>query len=167
MTTPHPVVDLVLEYHLQTSPNVFIASGVMESPAPVSVNHLYANFRGKKVLTKAGRAYRDGLTAVIARSSLEWKRAVDEVYQRGAGATLIIGLYFETLANASWKPGGRTASGALQEPRKTQDSANYIKIAEDAVVRGSGIDDCNNILHLVYKAEDKLRPRTEIILIVP
>lgn len=166
MTTQHPLVDMLIDHYLQSAPGVFITSGVMENPAPVSVNHLYATYRGNKVLTKEGRAYRDGLSAVIARSSNEWKIAVDDVYQKGRGAVLVIGLYFETLANASWQPGNRTKSGKLQEPRKTQDSANYIKIIEDAVKSGCGIDDCNNMVHLVYKAEDKLRPRTEVIYIV-
>ncbi len=164
--TPHPLVDLVVQYYLLLYGNAFIVSGTLENPAPVSVNRLYSVFRGKEHLTTAGRAYRDGLSAVIARSTMEWKTAVEAVYQGGAGATLVVGLYFKSLHNASWKPGARTASGALQEPRKKQDSANYIKIVEDAVVRGNSIDDCNNIVHLIYKAEDPIRPRTEIIYIV-
>lgn len=164
--TPHPLVDLLIQHYMLEHGDAFITAGTLENPAPVSVNDLYTTFRGKKNLTKAGRAYRDGLAAVVARSTMEWKTAVEAVYQRRAEATLLVGLYFKSLKNASWKPGARTESGALQEPRKKQDSANYLKIIEDGVTQGSGIDDCNNIVHLVFKAEDPLRPRTEVIYIV-
>lgn len=164
--TSHPLVDLLIQHYMLEHGGAFITAGTLENPAPVSVNDLYTTFRGKKNLTKAGRAYRDGLAAVVARSTMEWKTAVEAVYQRRAEATLLVGLYFKSLKNASWKPGARTESGALQEPRKKQDSANYLKIIEDGVTQGSGIDDCNNIVHLVFKAEDPLRPRTEVIYIV-
>jgi hypothetical protein len=162
----HPLVEAAIQAHLSTYGEVFVAAACLESPAPVSVNNLYTHFRGKKNLTKAGRAYRDGLAAAVAGSSVEWKTAVTRVYQEGRAATLLVGLYFQTLQNGSWKPGSRTASGALSEPRKKQDSANYLKVIEDAVVQGSGIDDCNNTQHIVIKLEDSLRPRTEIIYLV-
>lgn len=164
--TPHPLVDLVLQHYMLEYESPFIISGTLENPAPVSVNDLYTTFRGKKNLTKAGRAYRDGLASVVARSTMEWKTAVEAVYQGRAGATLVVGLYFKSLSNASWKPGARTASGGLQEPRKKQDSANYLKVIEDGVTQGCAIDDCNNLVHLVFKAEDPLRPRTEVIYII-
>lgn len=162
----HPVVDATIRALMLMSPDLFISSGTLENPAPVSVNDLYTTFRGKKNLTKAGRAYRDGLATVVARSSLDWKTGVDRVYKEGRGATLLVGLYFKNLDNASWTPGARTPSGALQEPRKKQDSGNYIKIIEDAVTVGCGIDDCNNTIHVVIKGEDHLRPRTEVIYII-
>jgi hypothetical protein len=162
----HPLVEAAVQAHLSAYGEVFVAAASLESPAPVSVNNLYTHFRGKKNLTKAGRAYRDGLAAAVAGSSVEWKTAVTRVYQEGRAATLLVGLYFQTLQNRSWKAGSRTASGALSEPRKKQDSANYLKVIEDAVVQGSGIDDCNNTQHIIIKLEDNLRPRTEIIYLV-
>lgn len=162
----HPLVEAAVQAHLSLYGEVFIATACVESPAPVSVNNLYTHFRGKKNLTKAGRAYRDGLAAAVARASTDWKTALGYVYQEGRAATLLVGLYFQNLRNRSWQPGMRTTSGALSEPRKKQDSANYIKIVEDAVVQGSGIDDCNNTQHLILKLEDGLRPRTEIIYLV-
>jgi hypothetical protein len=162
----HAVVEAVLRAYSVLYGDLFITSGTLENPAPVSINDLYTTFRGKRQLTKAGRAYRDGLASVVARSSLEWKTAVDAVYKEGSVATLLVGLYFKSLNNKSWTPGARTASGALQEPRKKQDSGNYLKIIEDAVVQGSGIDDCNNNVHLILKEEDPVHPRTEIIYII-
>lgn len=162
----HPLVEAVVRQYSLIWGDVFITSATLENPAPVSVNDLYTTFRGKRQLTKAGLAYRDGLASMVARSSMGWKTAVDAVYKKGSVATLLVGLYFKSLNNKSWTPGSRTDSGSLQEPRKKQDSANYLKIIEDAVVRGSGIDDCNNQVHLLLKEEDQLRPRTEVIYII-
>lgn len=166
LLTPHPISDAIVSHLLMVYGNVFLVEGVMEEPRPVSVNELYTVFRGKKNLTKAGAAYRDGLAQVVARSSFNWKRAHDMVYQEGDGATLLVTLFFEHLANKSWKPGARTKSGASQEPRKVQDASNYLKIIEDAVAKGCGINDCNNINICICKVEDALRPRTELIYIV-
>jgi hypothetical protein len=164
--TPHPILEAIVEHHLLVFGNCFFVQGVMEDPQPVSINELYTTYRGKKNLTAKGRAYRDGMAQVVARSSMDWKRAHDMVYQRGGGATLLVALYFAELNNKSWKPGGKTKKGLLSEPRKVQDASNYIKIIEDGVAQGCGINDCNNISVLATKAEDKLRPRTELIYIV-
>lgn len=166
VVTPTPLLEAIVNEYLLLFGNIFFAQGVMEEPQPVSVNELYSTYRGKKVLTTAGRAYRDGIAQVVARSSMEWKRAHDLVYQKGGGATLLVALYFKSLTNKSWKPGGKTKKGLLSEPRQVQDASNYIKIIEDGVAQGCGINDCNNISVLATKAEDKLRPRTELIYIV-
>lgn len=166
MLTPNPLIELIVEHQLLMFNNVFMVEGVMEDPPPVSVNELYTVFRGKKNLTSKGRAYRDGLAKVVARSSFEWKRAHAMVYQEGGGATLLVALYFEQLRNKSWKPGGKTEKGLPSEPRKVQDASNYIKIIEDGVAKGGGINDCNNLNIMVMKAEDALRPRTELIYLI-
>lgn len=164
--TPNTLFDAIVEHHLLLFANVFMVEGVMLEPEPVSVNELYTTFRGKKNLTSKGRAYRDGLSKVIARASTNWQRAHRMVYQEGGGATLLVALYFRELRNASWKPGRRTEKGKLSEPHKVQDASNYIKIIEDAVAKGCGINDCNNITVLATKAEDRVRPRTELLYIV-
>lgn len=165
--TPHPLVTLIVDHMIMTKDKVHVVSAVMEYPQPVSVNELYTNGKyGQKVLTSAGRAYKDGLCAAVSRSSFEWKRGIDMVYQEGAGATLLVVLYFEQLWNKSWKPGSVTESGSPKQPRTVKDASNYIKIVEDGVAEGTGINDCNNINILVSKVEDKVRPRTELVYIV-
>lgn len=166
MLTPNTLFDAILTHHLVVYGNVFMVEGVMEDPQPVSINELYTVFRGKKNLTTKGRAYRDGLAKVVARSTLDWKRAHGMVYQEGGGASLLVTLYFEHLLNKSWKPGGKTEKGLPSEPRKVQDASNYIKLIEDAVAKGGGINDCNNINIVVTKAEDRNRPRTELIYLI-
>jgi hypothetical protein len=145
---------------------ILTAQGVIHDPAPISINDLYTTFRGKRVLTSAGRSYRDALASTVARSTTEWKKGIEAVYEKRGEAFLVVGIYFKDLKNHSWKAGARTPSGSLQEPRKKQDSANYLKLVEDAVVRGSGIDDCNNTAHLLLKLEDEKKPRTEFIYMV-
>lgn len=165
--TPQPLVTLIVDYMLLTHEQVHVVSAVMEYPQPVSVNELYTTgMHGQKVLTAAGRAYKDGLSSAVARSSFEWKRAIEMVYQGGAGATLLVNLYFEQFWNQSWTPGGVTKKGNLQQPRLVKDASNYIKIVEDGVAEGTGINDCNNTNILVSKYEDQKRPRTELVYIV-
>lgn len=140
---------------------------VVEVPGvPVSVNKLYSVFRGKKSLSKAGKAFRDKLASEIARSSTDWKRAVDMVYTMGGLAELFIEVYFDDLKNASWVPGGITESGSPQNPVRRRDASNYIKITEDAVAMGSGIDDCNNATTVVSRMHDPSNPRTVVTYVV-
>lgn len=163
----HPRLEREIEYYLTERADPFMTCGVMSDPQPVSINKLYTNgMHGQRVLTSAGQKYKSNLSAVVARSTLDWKRAVDLVYQKGGGATLLVALYFEELMNKSWKPGGVTKTGNLQQPRQTKDASNYIKLIEDGVSEGSGINDCNNISVLIVKAEDKSNPRTEFVYIV-
>lgn len=164
--TPHPLHDAVVGHLLSVHEKPWITMCVYTELPPVSINKLYTSWNGKRILTAAGKAFRDGLARAVSMSTPTWKNGLDAVYQEGRGATLLVGLYIESLYNASWLPGQRTGSGELQQPFKVQDSGNYIKIIEDAVKKGCGIDDCNNLNHLVYKCEDKLRPRTEVTYII-
>ncbi len=164
--TPNPLFEVIVEHHLLVFGDVFMVEGVMEDPQPVSINDLYSTFRGKKNLTTKGRAYRDGLSKVVAQSSYDWKTAHRMVYQEGGGATLLVALFFADLRNKSWKPNRKTKTGKLSQPYQVQDASNYLKLIEDAVARGCGIDDCNNVTVLATKSEDAVRPRTELLYIV-
>jgi Holliday junction resolvase RusA-like endonuclease len=149
---------------------VFATKAVLEDPPPISVNKAYSVFKGRLRLTKAGKAYKDALASTVASATTDWKRAHDSIYQHGGRMFLRITLYFEDLLNRSWKPGGMTKGGKkkkkpeAQNPYKKKDASNYIKLIEDAVSRGSGIDDCNNLDVLVRKRCDPKRPRVEITL---
>ena len=154
-------IDALVQEHPESFVVVATVPGV-----PVSVNKLYSVFRGKKILSKTGKAFRDRLCAEIARSSTDWKTAIDMVYQRGGAAALLIALYFEDLENKSWVPGGVSPKGDLQNPVKRRDASNYIKVTEDAVSLGCGIDDCNNEYVVVRRGQDAKNPRTEITYVV-
>lgn len=162
-----PVFDAILEHYLRNSDDLFFAEGSLSSPAPVSVNELYTTYRGKKKLNKAGEKFRDALAVEVSRATTEWKRGTNLVYQEGGAATLLIALYFAKIRNHAWIPGGGiTKKGNMQNPYITKDATNFIKIIEDAVARGCGLNDCNNLTVMVHKAEDELRPRTEFIYII-
>jgi Holliday junction resolvase RusA-like endonuclease len=163
----HPGIFVaILEHILVTHQDVFVVEGVLEDPAPVSVNQLYTHFRGREMLNKKGKTFRDALASEVARATSEWKQGLDLVYHKGGAATLLITLYFEKLLNQSWAPSGVTEKGEPKNPFIKKDATNYIKIIEDAVARGCGLDDCNNINVMVHKAQDSIRPRTEFIYIL-
>lgn len=136
---------------------------------PISINHAYTVFRGNLQLKKEGRNYKDRVADAVAKATTEWKIAHDVIYQYGGWAHLTLTLYFADLKNTSWKPGAMTKGGKNkppqpQNPYKKKDSSNYIKLLEDAVARGSGLDDCNNLDVTIRKREDKAHPRIEIEL---
>lgn len=135
---------------------VFVTTAVLEE-APISINDAYTVYRGRMHLKSAGKAFRDNLKQKVARSSLEWKTAHECVYQHGGRATLIISLYFADLLNKSWTPKNK-----VKTKYKKKDASNYIKLIEDAVARGSGIDDCINLEVRVRKRSDPDRPRVEV-----
>ncbi len=128
----------------------------MSEPKPPTVNHLYRNgYRGQRVLTKEGEAFKAALTRVVVEEcmTLPWKAAFDAVYLEGAGVRLTIGIH-ASIFNAAWRPGGLTAKGNLQCPYKKMDASNYVKAIEDAVVQGTGIDDSCHIESTIKKLND-------------
>lgn len=135
----------------------------LSEPAPPSVNHLYRNgYRGKRVLTKEGEAFKAALTMAVVNEcmTLPWKAAVEEVYERAAGVRLTIGLHTK-LYNAAWQPKGKTRKGSRQCPYKTLDGTNYIKVIEDGVVQGTGIDDACHVSVTIEKI-DSTQPLVEV-----
>lgn len=106
--TPHPLHDAVVGHLLSVHEKPWITMCVYTELPPVSINKLYTSWNGKRILTAAGKAFRDGLARAVSMSTPTWKNGLDAVYQEGRGATLLVGLYFESLYNASWLPGQRT-----------------------------------------------------------
>lgn len=146
---------------------VFTTEVVLTDPAPISINAAYTTFRNRRILTDEGRAFKDALAEAVSRSSFEWKTALDTVRQRAGFAELSIALFFKELYNASWRPGGVTKGKGggetrPQNPYQPKDASNYIKLIEDAVVKGSGIDDANTLAVHAYKWFDTT-PRVELI----
>jgi Holliday junction resolvase RusA-like endonuclease len=141
----------------------------LTDPRPLSVNAMYSTGRnGRRFLTSAGEAFKDALkTAIVERTQeLHWKYVVDEVYLRGGYVELEITLYLERLYNKSWKPGSKTKGGALQSPYQRVDGTNYIKIIEDAIVLGTGIDDSAHLKLTLSTVEDSKNPRVAVTYVV-
>lgn len=139
---------------------MLVVETTLSSPPPVSINDAYTTFRGKRNLTAAGRHYKDALGAAIGSATLDWKTGHDAIYKQGGWATLEAHLYLTSLRNAAWIPGGsKTKGGKERQPWKVQDASNYVKLLEDAVASGSGIDDCNTMRVCVQKHFDTTNPR--------
>jgi hypothetical protein len=135
----------------------------MSDPKPPSVNRLYTTgYRGRKILSKEGEAYKAALTACVVAECmvLPWKSAIDAVYREVAWVNVVIGVH-TSIFNKSWKPGGLTESGALQSPYKKMDGSNYIKVVEDAIADATGIDDSAHLFVGIAKLDDAF-PRVEV-----
>jgi hypothetical protein len=153
-----PLVELALE---------------LKDPRPISINAMYSSSQQRRFLTAAGRHFKDALTAAVARqvllSPVPWPLVEAAVYQDGAHAELHIDLYLAVLHNRSWKVGGALTRPKNQEaqrqrrsPYQKLDGSNYIKLIEDAVARGTGIDDSVNLFAAIRKHEDQKNPRVRL-----
>lgn len=141
----------------------------LRDPRPISVNRMYRNGRnGQRVLTGEGKHFKDVLRKTVARAAMEsqylWTETQDLVYMSGHHTRLQIDLYLKSVRNKSWKQGGgKTATGKQQSPYIRIDGTNYIKIIEDAVAEGTGIDDSCNLSVCVRKFESLDDPRVEVL----
>lgn len=97
---------------------------------PPSVNSLYFNMRGRRVLSAEGRALKNRLQADISRHAATVR---DLETQRPL--SLHISLYFERLENSGW------SKGKAKNRYKRVDVTNRAKLLEDAVSAALGIDD--------------------------
>jgi Holliday junction resolvase RusA-like endonuclease len=139
----------------------------MGDPQPISVNKLYASNGSRRFLTKKGKHYKDCLTREVAQATLPlpWKVIVDAVYKQGAWVRLEIELYLSRVHNGSWRVGGNMIKGKNPRPRSPYqrvDATNYVKLIEDAVAAGTGIDDSAHLEVEVRKLEDKKKPRVVV-----
>jgi crossover junction endodeoxyribonuclease RusA len=112
-------------------------------PLPPSINQQYATVDGRRVLSKASREYKRRVIRQIER--LEHAGAISSAFLAQARAgylALFLDFYFQT-------PLRRDLDGGL-------------KIAQDAICRGLGMDDRRVVdIHLV-KRIDPEHPRLEV-----
>lgn len=112
---------------------------------PLSVNHAYANVRGRRMLTKKGKAYKNETQAYIARHYPEELKLL----QRDLPYDVLIDLTFkgrETLLTKTWPDGGG------KNRYKRLDANNRVKLFEDALAGATGLDDSHNWLVAVGKS---------------
>ncbi len=149
----------------------------MADPKPVSVNKLYSSDGARRFLTSAGKKFKSAFRKQIAETLMlqpvPWKTVVAWVYEHGAWCRLEIELHLESLRNQSWKVGGcmtkpkKRKDGTRPKPQPRSpyqrvDGSNYVKLIEDAVKEGTGIDDSCYLETEVRKREDKDNPRVAI-----
>jgi hypothetical protein len=147
---------------------------VLRDPRPISINKAYSGL--KRFLTKDGKHFEDRLKAATALAlsvhPIAWNHVVDAVYKNGGHIDLTIWLYLDDLKNEAWTFGGgmtvpkknaKSKKPQLRSPYKKKDGSNYIKLIEDAVVKGTGIDDSAHLDVAVKKREDRLDPRVVLV----
>ena len=114
-------------------------------PVPPSINHQYATVNGRRLLSSAGRAYKTyvGQQVWLALAQSPTRCSLRERFQSGPLA-LSIRFFF---------------ASALR-----RDLDGGLKIAQDAVCEGLGLNDNRIIETHLYKQVDKADPRIEVSL---
>jgi crossover junction endodeoxyribonuclease RusA len=114
-------------------------------PVPPSINHQYATVQGRRVLSSSGRTYKQhvGQQLWLALSQSPHKRALMHRLQSEPLA-LSIHFYFTS-------PLRRDVDGGL-------------KIAQDALCEGIGLNDNRIVETHLYKDVDRTNPRIQIAL---
>lgn len=114
-------------------------------PVPPSVNHQYATVNGRRLLSSAGRAYKTQVG----------QRVVIALAQSPARAALVDRLQSEPLALSI----RFFFTSALR-----RDVDGGLKIAQDALCEGLGLNDNRIIETHLYKQVDRTHPRIEVTL---
>ena len=114
-------------------------------PVPPSVNHQYATVKGRRLLSSTGRAYK----AQVAQ--LVWLKLAQSAHR----ASLLARLQSEWLALSI----RFYFTSALR-----RDVDGGLKIAQDALCDGLGINDNRIVETHLYKHVDKNNPRIEVHL---
>lgn len=116
-------------------------------PVPPSVNHQYATVNGRRLLSAKGRAYKDlvGQQILVALAQSPHRGTLRQLLQQ-ANLSLSIQFFF---------------TSALR-----RDTDGGLKIAQDALCEGLGLND-NRVVEIhLYKFQDRDNPRMDIRLSV-
>ena len=130
-------------------PTVLVAQDSIQLtlPVPPSVNHQYATVNGRRLLSAKGRAYKDlvGQQILVALAQSSHRDTLRQIL-RQANLSLSIHFFFPS---------------ALR-----RDTDGGLKIAQDALCDGLGLND-NRVVEIhLYKFQDRNNPRMDILLSV-
>jgi crossover junction endodeoxyribonuclease RusA len=114
-------------------------------PVPPSVNHQYATVNGRRLLSSAGRAYKAHVGQLV------WLTMTQSAHR----STLMPRLKTQSLALSI----RFYFTSALR-----RDVDGGLKIAQDALCEGLGINDNRIVETHLYKGVDKANPRIEVLL---
>ncbi len=133
------------EQPLVTSSTMTPVCFMITLPIPPSINHQYATVNGRRLLSSAGRAYKAqvGQQVWIAVAQSKSRSELIERLHSGPLALSIRFFFTSTLR--------RDVDGGL-------------KIAQDAVCEGLGLNDNRIVETHLFKAVDKANPRMEVTL---
>jgi crossover junction endodeoxyribonuclease RusA len=114
-------------------------------PVPPSINHQYATVNGRRLLSSAGRAYKAQVGRLVRLDlSKRTDRSAVLSYLQSEPLALSIRFYFTSALR-------RDVDGGL-------------KIAQDALCEGMGINDNRIVETHLYKHVDRGNPRIEVSL---
>jgi crossover junction endodeoxyribonuclease RusA len=138
-------VPLVADRLPHPLPDVSAERFSLTLPVPPSINHQYATVNGRRLLSAAGRSYKAlvGQQIVLALARSPYRHALLKIL-RAEDLALSIRFYFTS--------------------RLRRDVDGGLKIAQDALCEGLGINDNRIVETHLYKNLDKLNPRIEIVL---
>ena len=135
--------------HMPTPPSLHTSTEshavTLTLPVPPSVNHQYATVNGRRLLSSAGRAYKAQVGQLV------WLKLAQSTHR----ATLLARLQSEWLALSI----RFYFTSALR-----RDVDGGLKIAQDALCEGLGINDNRIVETHLYKHVDKNNPRIEVHL---
>ncbi|WP_255458524.1 RusA family crossover junction endodeoxyribonuclease [Nitrospira sp. KM1] len=117
----------------------------MTLPIPPSVNHQYATVNGRRLLTAAGRSYKAQVSELVWLALTKDTDRDGLLHRLQSGfLTLSVRFYFTSALR-------RDVDGGL-------------KIAQDALCEGLGLNDNRIVETHLYKHVDKINPRIEVAL---
>lgn len=137
---PSPIVE-------GTCQSITIGSITLTLPVPPSINHQYATVNGRRLLSAKGRAYKDfvGQQILVALAQSPHRATLRQTLQQ---ASLCLSIHF-------------FFASALR-----RDTDGGLKIAQDALCEGLGLNDNRVVETHLYKHQDRDNPRMEIKLSV-
>jgi Holliday junction resolvase RusA-like endonuclease len=115
-------------------------------PMPPSVNSLYFTKGGKRILSSEGRIYKDMIKSALAEMASAKPSDTDLENHK---LSIRFDLFFSSVENKAWH------SGKSKNRFKKIDVSNRIKVIEDALVEGLGIDDCQFFNMLINKRQSE------------
>jgi crossover junction endodeoxyribonuclease RusA len=114
-------------------------------PVPPSINHQYATVNGRRLLSSTGRSYKAQVGQLVwIRLAASPHKAVLLSQLQSSALALSIRFYFTSALR-------RDVDGGL-------------KIAQDAICEGLGLNDNRIIETHLYKHVDQRNPRIEVVL---
>ena len=114
-------------------------------PVPPSVNHLYATVRGRRILSRDGRAYK----VLVAAAVQDWR-------QRNAGAADVVAIFCHHALSL------RIVFYFATALRRDLDGG--LKITQDAVCEALGANDNRVVDIQLSKRVDRACPRIHVFL---
>jgi hypothetical protein len=123
---------------------------------PESINSLYTVRHGRKILSDAGREYRNRFITEGGGISKAELMAFDADQEQEYKLEVLYLLEYENLYNISYG-----LNKATKSPFRDMDVTNLIKLPEDCIAKLLGIRDRNNWTVILHKRET---PTTEMLI---